>query len=120
MPLGPDDLVLCSGTLPRGVPIRERLAAAAAGGFAGISLWGRDYREARDEGLSDTDIRALLADHGLAVAELDPAWWWLPGADRAFPPEADTEDVFCHREDDLFAIADAVGARSLKIGRAHV
>jgi sugar phosphate isomerase/epimerase len=113
VPLGPGDLVLCSGTLPRGVPFRERLAAAAAGGFAGISLWGRDYRSARDEGLGDADIRALLADRGLAVAELDPAWWWLPGADLTIPPEADPEDVFWCREDDLFAIADAVGARSV-------
>jgi sugar phosphate isomerase/epimerase len=111
--LGPDDLVLCSGTLPRGVPFRERLAAAVAGGFAGISLWGRDYQGARDEGLSDADIRALLADHGLAVAELDPAWWWLPGADLTIPPEVDPEDVFWCRADDLFAIADATGARSL-------
>jgi len=111
--LGPGDLVLCSGTLPRGVPFRERLAAAAAGGFAGISLWGRDYRGARDEGLTDADMRALLAEHGLAIGELDPAWWWLPGADQAFPAEADPEDVFCYGEGDLFAIADALGARSL-------
>ena len=53
-------------------PFRERLGAAEAGGFTGISLWGRDYQVARDEGLSDLDIRLLLADHGLSVAELDP------------------------------------------------
>jgi sugar phosphate isomerase/epimerase len=113
MGLGPGDLVLCSGTLPRRTPFGQRAAAAAAGGFAGISLWGRDYWAARRQGLSDADLRAILAGHGLAVAELDPAWWWLPGADRIFPPEHDTEEVFRYREADLFRIADAVGARSV-------
>ncbi len=112
--MGPDDLVLCSGTLPRGVPFTERLAAASGAGFAAVSLWGRDYAAARGEGHSDSDLRALLADHGLAVAELDPAWWWLPGAaDVRIDPAHDAEDVFRFGEDDLFSVADAVGARSI-------
>lgn len=112
--MGPDDLVLCSGTLPRGVPFSERLAAASGAGFAAVSLWGRDHAAARTEGLSDADMRSMLADHGLAVAELDPAWWWLPGAsDIHIDPAADAEDVFRFGEPDLFSIADAVGARSL-------
>ena len=41
MALGPADLVLCSGTLRRDVPFRERVEAAVAGGYAGVSLWGR-------------------------------------------------------------------------------
>jgi sugar phosphate isomerase/epimerase len=112
--MGPDDLVLCAGTLRRGVSFARRLSAASAGGYAWVSLWGRDYAAARAEGLSDADLRAMLDDHGLAVAELDPAWWWLPGAsDVHLPPELDTEEVFGFGEDALFAIADAVGARSL-------
>jgi sugar phosphate isomerase/epimerase len=112
--MGPEDLVLCSGTLPRGTGFAERLAAASGAGFASISLWGRDYDAARAEGHSDADLRALLDDHGLTVAELDPAWWWLPGAaDVHLPPALDTEDVFRFGEADLFAVADAVGARSM-------
>src|ERR1700677_3849394 len=83
--LGANDTVLCSGTLRTGITFRERLAATRAGGFTGLSLWGRDYQVARDEGLSDRDIRMLLADHGLWVAELDPGWWWLPGASEGCP-----------------------------------
>jgi sugar phosphate isomerase/epimerase len=114
MSLGQGDLVLCSGTLPRGVPLRERVEAAGAGGFSGISLWGRDYWAARQEGFVDADIRGLLDDYGLSVAELDPAWWWLPGAGAVtIPVEADTEEVFRYDERELFRIADAVGARSL-------
>ncbi len=112
--MGPDDLVLCSGTLPRAVPFSDRLAAASGAGFAAVSLWGRDHAAARAEGHSDADIRSMLADHGLAVAELDPAWWWLPGAsDIHIDPAVDAEDVFRFGEPDLFSIADAVGARSL-------
>lgn len=112
--MGTDRLVLCSGTLRRGIPFVERLDAASGAAFDAISLWGRDYAAARAEGLSDADLRAMLDDHGLVVAELDPAWWWLPGAsDVAIAPELDTEDVFRFGEIDLFAMADALGARSI-------
>jgi sugar phosphate isomerase/epimerase len=114
MSLGAGDTVLCSGTLPRAISFRDRVQAAAAGGFSGLSLWGRDYRVARAEGLTDHDIRSLLADHGLSVGELDPAWWWPPGAaDVRIPPELDQEQIFTFTEPELFAVADAVGARSL-------
>lgn len=112
--MGPDDLVLCAGTLPRGVPFAERLAAASAAGFASVSLWGRDIAAARSEGHTDADLRSMLADHGLRVAEVDPAWWWLPGAaDVHIDPSFDTEEVFRFGEDELLAMAEAVGARSL-------
>jgi sugar phosphate isomerase/epimerase len=113
-PLGPTDLVLCSGTVARDTPFRERVEAAAAAQFAAISLWGRDHAAARAEGWSDADMRTMLDDHGLSVAELDPAWWWLPGAaDVHIAPEHDPFDVFRFGEDDLFALADTFGARSL-------
>jgi sugar phosphate isomerase/epimerase len=112
--LGAGDLVLCSGTLSRHVSFVDRVAAAVAGGFAGISLWGRDYAGARSEGWSDTDLRAVLAGNGLAVAELDPLWSWLPGAaEVVIPRQVDTENVFGFSETDLFGIADALGARSV-------
>jgi sugar phosphate isomerase/epimerase len=112
--MGPDDLVLCSGTLPRGIRFAERLTAAAAAGFTAVSMWGRDYAAARAEGLSDTDMRSMLTDHGLQMAELDPAWWWLPGASEVhIAPELDSEEVFRFGEAELFAIADAVGGRSV-------
>jgi hypothetical protein len=55
-----DSLVLCAGTIPR-ASFRERVAAARAGGFDGISLRLGDYARARAEGLSDADIRAMRA-----------------------------------------------------------
>lgn len=112
--MGPDDLVLCSGTLRRPLPFAERLDAAADAGFTAVSLWGRDVAAAEAEGLGYADMRAMLADHGLAVAEMDPAWWWLPGAaDIHIPPEVDSEDVFRFGESELFAMAGELGARSV-------
>ena len=75
--LGPEDLVLCAGTLG-GASFRDRVEAAAEAGFSAISLFLGDYQRARAEGLSDADMRKLLADHGLAVAELDPLMSWVP------------------------------------------
>ena len=114
MTLGPHDLVLCSGTVARQTPFRARLEAAAAAGYAAVSLWGRDYQAAREEGYSDADLVTLLDDHGLAVAELDPVWWWTPGAAGfSIAPEFDPIDVFRFGEADLFRIGGLLGARSL-------
>jgi sugar phosphate isomerase/epimerase len=112
--LGSGALVLCSGTVPRHITFRERLSAAADAGYDAISLWGRDYARARHDGHSDAEMRTMLDDHGLVVAEVDPAWWWTPGAaDVHIPAEADTMEVFRHGEDDLMGMARAMGARSL-------
>jgi len=114
MTLGPSDLVLCSGTVGRGTPFRTRLEAAATAGYRGVSLWGRDYQGARDEGYSDADMVALLRHHGLSVAELDPVWWWTPGGTSfSVPPELDPIDVFRFGEAELFRIAEVLGARSV-------
>jgi sugar phosphate isomerase/epimerase len=114
MTLGGDDLVLCAGTLPRETPWIDRLAAAASAGFTGLSVWARDYAAARQDGCSDSDLRAQLADHGLAVAELDPAWWWTPGdVDVSSLVAIDDMEVFRFGEAEMFAIADALGARSI-------
>jgi sugar phosphate isomerase/epimerase len=104
--LGPDDLVLCAGTLLQ-APLVERVPAARAAGFAAISLWPHDYQQARAEGRSDADLRALLAHHGVAIAEIDGLSQWLPGDEGAA--------LFGGGEEELYAIAGALGARSLNV-----
>jgi len=101
--LGRDDLVLCAGTIPH-ASFAERLAAAQAGGFAGISLRVRDHTRARADGLSDADMRSMLGDHGVAVAEIEVLNAWRPGVrvGRSAPSA-----------DEVFAVAQAVGARSI-------
>jgi sugar phosphate isomerase/epimerase len=113
--LGPDDLVLHAGTLRR-ASVAEKCAAAVAGGFRALTLYPEDVARARATGLSLADLRALIADHGLALADLDPLLRWLPGEE--IPP-----GVPAATEQEFYAIAEAVGARSLNVAQgfgAHV
>ncbi len=112
MMLGPGDLVLCAGTLPR-ASFAERVEAAAEAGFAGISLFVADYQRARADGLSDAEMRALLADRGVVVAELDPLMGWLPESAAAGAVNEQGAAFLQHPERDFYALAEALGARSL-------
>jgi sugar phosphate isomerase/epimerase len=107
--LGPAQRVLCAGTVT-GADFPQLLGAAQAGGFDAISLFPAHYRQARDSGLADADLRAMLADRGLCIAELDPLLNWVPG--HAFPTDAGMGVV---DEDTFYRIADALGARSLNV-----
>ncbi|MFO0687294.1 MAG: sugar phosphate isomerase/epimerase [Myxococcota bacterium] len=111
--LGPRDLVLCSGTL-FGHPLRAKIRAAAEAGYQGITIWPDDVTQARSEGLSDADIRALLADHGQVVVDMDPLLDWTPQA-RPKPGEA---AVSITPEAEFYAIAEAFGARSINVVQA--
>jgi sugar phosphate isomerase/epimerase len=108
--LGPDDLVLCPGTLPR-APFRVRAAAAAAGGFAGVGLWLPHRAQAHAEGLADADLRAVLADHGLVVTEVESITDFGPcfrgGARAAREPTP--------RERLAYEVATAVGATTVTV-----
>lgn len=109
-----EHLVLCSGTLSPETPLAVTASAANRAGFGSISMWGREYGRARRQGLSDRDIAAMLRDHDLGVEYLDPAWWWLPGAEEiVIPPEADELELFSYGEAEMFAVAEAVGAASI-------
>ena len=106
------DLVLCAGTVPRST-LEERVAAASDAGFRGISLFARDYLGARAAGRSDADLRALLDDHGIRIAELDPLMNWMPGLELGAAASDDGREFFRYGERDFYAIADALGARSI-------
>ena len=100
--LGPDDLVLCSGTI-RAAPFAHTVAAASAAGFQGVSLYYDEYAVARASGWRDRDLRAHLAESGIEVAELDGRMNWLPG-DTGAPPVTAFVDA-----------AAALGARSVTV-----
>jgi sugar phosphate isomerase/epimerase len=92
--------VLCSGTI-RAASFAHTVSAAGVAGFQGVSLYYNEYAIARAEGWSDADMRALLDDNGVAVAEIDGRMDWLPG-DSGAPGVAD-----------FVAAAAALGARSI-------
>lgn len=106
--LGREDLVFCSGTLLEG-SFQEMVEAAVAGGYSGITLWPTDVQRAHAEGHSDAELRALLADNGLVVADLDPLLDWTP---QAVPKPGQALFGLSH-EPEFYAIAEAFGARSL-------
>ncbi|WP_436772444.1 sugar phosphate isomerase/epimerase family protein [Yinghuangia sp. YIM S09857] len=110
--LGADDLVLCAGTV-LGSGFRERAEAASAAGFSGITLWAQDWQGALDEGLTVADMRAILADNGLSIGELDAVTDWLP-RDRDAASDADAAG-FAVPADVFWEMAEALGARSLNV-----
>ena len=76
--LAPDDLVLCLGAVGT-APFAERVRAASANGYAGISMWMSHYDEARAEGLSHGEMRAILDREGVVLAMLEYITAWAKG-----------------------------------------
>jgi sugar phosphate isomerase/epimerase len=70
--LGPDDLVVTGSTLGN-PPFRTLVEAAAAGGFAGLSIFPSEvYQAALASGLEAREMRSILDDHGVVVNDVDP------------------------------------------------
>lgn len=112
--LGREDLVLCAGTLlPTGLAARAQAARDA--GYTGVSLWMADVVRARAEGMRDADIRALLDDHGLEIAELDCLTSWLPGSAPPADAPFEVDEAMRASDEEFFAIADSIGGRSVNI-----
>jgi sugar phosphate isomerase/epimerase len=114
-PLGRDDLIASYFTLAGagyGSPARfsftERVAAAAAVGFAGIGMSASDYAAWRAGGWTDADLRGLHEDRGVQLTELEFVRGWARADERA---------TWARQiEDQLYAIADALGARHINVG----
>ena len=107
--LGADALVLTGSSLGN-PPFRELVSAAAAGGFAGLSLWpAATWSRARAEGHADAELRAMLADHGLVVNDVDAAIAWVGPGDPGPPYREEPGERV------LFEAADALGARSCNV-----
>jgi sugar phosphate isomerase/epimerase len=70
--LGSDDLVVTGSTLGN-PPFRTLVEAAAAGGFAGISIFPSEiYYPAIASGLDASEMRTVLDDNGMVVNDVDP------------------------------------------------
>jgi sugar phosphate isomerase/epimerase len=118
MALGPNDLVSSHFTLTGSQPMTpprfafaERVAAAAGAGFAGIGLLGEDYLGEQAQGLTDADAVAILADHGLELAEVEFVFDWSAGDD-----EPERRENGRQLEDHVWAVADTFGPRVVSVG----
>jgi len=101
------DLVWSHFSRPRFDDFDARVRAAAAAGFAGIGLYVHAYGKMRDEGRKASEIASLVADHGLALAEVETVkgWWASEG------PMFDE----CRLAEELaYELADAAGVRYLQ------
>lgn len=111
--LGARDLILCSGSLPH-AGFEEMVRVASRAGFEGITVWPRDYRGALESGLEPADLRALLADHGIAVADLDPLLTWLPPSVGGWVDPGPYADA---TERDFFEMAEVLSAQSVNVAQ---
>jgi sugar phosphate isomerase/epimerase len=113
--LGPNDLIASYYTLTGAEPgqpsrfsFAERVAAAAAAGFAAIGCQPSDYTLCRAAGLSDADMTRILADHGIRVAELEFLFDWAHGGDRGAAARK--------LEEEFYRLADVFQPRHLNVG----
>jgi sugar phosphate isomerase/epimerase len=113
--LGPNDLIASHYSLsgadvmkPARHSFAQRVAAAAAAGFAGIGWTPDDYDSCRAAGLTDAEMRAILADHGIRVAELEFVSDWAHGGERGA--------IARKTEDRMYRMADLLGPRHINVG----
>jgi sugar phosphate isomerase/epimerase len=81
-----------------------------AGGFRAVTLWPDDVARARSEGIPLPEMKKRIADCDLVVEGLDPLLRWLPG-------EVIPAGIAAADESEFYAIADALGARSLNLAQ---
>ncbi len=110
----PDELGLCCGSLIQ-ADFRGLAEAAASAGFRTITMWPTLFDAALESGLSEQDLRIILADNQLTITELDPMCSWLP----IDPANAGLASAFAaYTADDFFRLADALGASTLNVVQA--
>jgi sugar phosphate isomerase/epimerase len=102
------DLVWSHFSRPRFGEFDERVAAAAAAGFAGIGLFALEYERLRDEeGRSPKDIGRQLEDHGLVLAEVETVPGWAASSGEVAAESR-------RREDLAYELSDELGCRYLQ------
>lgn len=112
--LGPDDLVLCAGTVPD-TDVHERVEVARVAGYRGVGLRSGDcLRVCEEDSLGA--LRTALAARGLEIGELDGMTHWAPrhhapGHRATGQPRGRLRE----RHDALWRVAEEVGARTLNV-----
>lgn len=67
----------------------DHVRAAAAGGFTSLAITATTYSDARRRGMSNSDIVAFAADHGVPLRHLDTLTTWAPN--QLTPEDFDAE-----------------------------
>jgi sugar phosphate isomerase/epimerase len=97
--LGLHDLILSHHTM-RNATFVERVEAAAAGGYAGIGITGRDIERIVAEGTPLSELAAVLRDHDQRVLELEAIRGWSSDG-AALAASRESEHFFYRVSDTL-------------------
>lgn len=112
---GRNERVLCAGTVIV-TPFLDRLEPAARAGFSGVSMWATDYTTLETEGVGASEIRARVADAGLAISEFETVASWLPGQrPSSEDPDWGGDTLMQFTPDYICPMAAAVSARSVTV-----
>jgi sugar phosphate isomerase/epimerase len=60
-------------------PVEDRVASAAASGFAGIGLSTKQYRQLEADGFAPAGLHDLLDEHAICLAEVEVVRGWARG-----------------------------------------
>ena len=101
-------LVISSYSLGTEVSFEDRVAIAAGAGFAGIGLRAENYWDARDAGLDDQDMQAILDRHRVAIKEVEYLTDWGTQEDRTTAQR--------QKEDTIFQLARTFGVTHVNAG----
>lgn len=105
--LSPEDLVISGATLGFPLP-SEQIPLAAKHGFSAICVRTAEWLVETQRGTTNHQLRQMIADAGLVVADIDCLAPILGSGEPA--PE-----FFGATDDDIFACAEALGARSVNL-----
>lgn len=113
--LGCNDLIASYYTLTGASPgepprfsFAERVAAAAAAGFAAIGTQPADVAQCRASGISAAEMKTILDAHGIGVAELEFLLDWARGGERGAAAR--------QAEEEFYRMADIFQPRHLNVG----
>jgi sugar phosphate isomerase/epimerase len=106
---------LAGGALPHSkseystFEFRQRIEAAARAGFKGVGLWHADLEHVLER-YTLPEMRRILADNGMKYVEIEflVDWFIAPGDPRRAASD--------QRRELLFAAAEGLGARHIKVG----
>ena len=110
--LGPQHLALAAPPFGH-VPLLDRLAPARAAGFDAIALMPGDVWALEAQGMSAAEIAGRIADHGLAISEVDCTACWLPAQQALEPTDDMGRLVRSLTPERVIETAARVGARSV-------
>ncbi|HUL18702.1 MAG TPA: sugar phosphate isomerase/epimerase family protein [Steroidobacteraceae bacterium] len=107
-------IALCWGTLI-GTALEPLIEAAGSAGLGAITLTAGMYEACRDAGVSDAQLRRLLAANGVKVHAIDPLIGALPGTPRPADVPAENRAYFEFTEERCYRAAEALEAETINL-----